>query len=411
MRKPLFNKLKFCILMSMSVFLLSGESVEPRREKAFFHGYLIQKPIIRIGLGINLEQIKIAASSGMKIYEVTNSYRLIAEDVDEVLIQGNREKLNEKYVIQVAQTRDRKEAESISQELKPKIDRKIYIANNLEDGINGTFKVKVGDFISRGDALVFITKLNQLGVKDTWIIREEITDEESKPLWILINDELKSLNDDTFLYFIPNNSQSYLVFKGRDYRGILTLKATKKGIVLINTLNLEDYIKAVVPSELSPYDFPELEAHKAQAVAARTYAFKNLGQFESLGFDLDDTPRTQFYKGMSAEHPLSSLAVEQTRGEMVLFKGKLIDALYTSTCGGATENVENVFLGPSLPYLRSVECIDEKHKGWHLESENSLLPVYLNGKNVSPQIALLISLGIIPEETSTAFYYDPVSSV
>ena len=86
--------------------------------------------------------------------------------------------------------------------------------------------------MTRGDALDYIVKLNQMGVKEPWIIREEITEEESKPLWILVNDELKSLHDETLLYFIPSNPESYLSFNNRDYRGLFVLKATHKGIVL-----------------------------------------------------------------------------------------------------------------------------------------------------------------------------------
>jgi len=76
--------------------------VEFGKDKNIFQGYLIPKPIIRIGLGVNLDQIKISASSGMKVYEVINNYKLIAEDIDEVFIKGFKEKLKEKYTIQVA---------------------------------------------------------------------------------------------------------------------------------------------------------------------------------------------------------------------------------------------------------------------------------------------------------------------
>jgi len=165
-----------------------------------------------------------------------------------------------------------------------KIEQKVYVRQTAEDGFFGRFKIIVGDFITREDALNYIGKLREHGVEDTWILREEITNEESKPLWIMVDNEFKSLSDNTELYFIPSNPQSYLSYKGRDYRGILTLKALSSGIVLVNTLYIEDYLKAVVPSELSPYDFPELEAQKAQAIAARTYAIKNMDSYADLGY-------------------------------------------------------------------------------------------------------------------------------
>jgi stage II sporulation protein D len=410
MRKLLIPSLKYIFAAFLALFLLGGEPDEFGKDKTFFHDYLIPKPVIHIGLGINLSQIKISASSGMKIYEVKKDYHLIAENATQAFVKGNREKLTEKYLIQVAQFPEQEEAERRAQELRFQIDRKVTVSNKMESGFDGPYKIMIGDFLTRDDALSYIIKLNRMEIKDTWIVREEVTEKESRPLWILINDELKSLRHATVLYFIPSSPQSYLSFKGRDYRGIFTLRASRKGIVLINTLNLEDYIKSVVPSELSPYNFPEIEAHKAQAIAARTYAMKNLGQYKELGFDLVDTPQSQFYRGMNAEHPLSNEAVESTRGMVAKYKGRLIDALYTSTCGGATEDVEKVFLGPALPYLRSTQCVYEKQKQWPLASQTFLAPVYAHGRNIGSSIALLISLGVIDAPARAEDFREPAAA-
>lgn len=404
MQIPHQKYIKFFISAFVAFFILGGQPVEFGEEKTFFHGFSIEKPIIKIGLGVNLSDIKISSSSGMKIYEVNAKYKLIAEDADEVRIKGHKEKLTEKFLVQVAQTKEREEAEEMGEELKTKIKQKIYVTEDSESEIEGSYQVNIGDFLTRGDALHFIKELNQIGIEESWILREEITLDKSKPLWILVNDKLINLYENTVLYFIPSHKQSYLTFNGRNYRGFFVLKASHKGIILVNILNLEDYLKGVVPSELSPYDFSELEAHKAQAVAARTYAIKKLGMHGDLGFDLSDTPKSQFYKGMSAEHPLSSQAVEMTKGEVVYYKGKLIDALYTSTCGGMTEDVENIFGGPSLPYLRNTECVYEKQKEWELTSKNSIFPVQVEGRNISPLIASLISLKVIPREINPAFF-------
>ena len=102
----------------------------------------------------------------------------------------------------------------------------------------------------------------------------------------MIQGRLVNLDEDSALYLIPSNPQSYLTYDGRNYRGIFILRGSPRGTLLINVLNLEDYLKGVVPGELSPYIFGEPEALKAQAVAARTYALKNLGQYGDLGFDL-----------------------------------------------------------------------------------------------------------------------------
>ncbi len=404
MQTPHQKYIKFFISIFVAFFILGGQPVEFGEEKTFFHGFLIEKPIIKIGLGVNLSDIKISSSSGMKIYEVNAKYKLIAEDTDEVRIKGHKEKLTEKFLVQVSRTKDREEAEEMAEQLETKIKQKIYVIEDSESEIGGSYQVNVGDFLTRGDALHFIKELNQIGIEESWIIREEITLDKSKPLWILVNDELISLQENTVLYFIPRNKQSYLSFNGRNYRGLFVLKASHKGIVLVNIINLEDYLKGVVPSELSPYDFSELEAHKAQAVAARTYAIKKLGMHDDLGFDLSDTPKSQFYIGMNAEHPLSSKAVRITKGEVAHYKGKLINALYASTCGGMTEDVENIFGGPALPYLRSTECVYEDQKEWELTSKNRIPPVHVEGRNISPLVASLISLKVIPRETDSAFF-------
>jgi len=124
-------------------------------------------------------------------------------------------------------------------------------------------------------------------------------------------------------------------------------------------------VRGVVPNELSPGGYPALEAQKAQAVAARTYAVKNRNQFASQGFDLLPTTRSQVYGGLSTEHPLSTQAVEETRGLVATYHDEPINALYTSTCGGRTEDVENIF-NESTPYLRGRECSLEGHA--HLSS-------------------------------------------
>ena len=120
------------IVIFCSLCLLGVKPAKIGDENAFFHGYSIEKPIIKVGLGVNLSDIEITASSGMKIYEINSRYKLIADDADEVRIKGHREELSEKYLVQVAQTKDKKEAEAITRELRSKIENKIYIKEDKE---------------------------------------------------------------------------------------------------------------------------------------------------------------------------------------------------------------------------------------------------------------------------------------
>jgi len=140
---------------------------------------------------------------------------------------------------------------------------------------------------------------------------------------------------------------------GKPYRGRIEVFVNSRGtLTVVNVVPVEDYLLGVVPRELG---LPSLEAQKAQAVAARTYAIANANGFASQGFDLLPTVYSQVYGGVSAETTMGTQAVLQTRGIYATYNGKPINALYTSTCGGRTENSENIFEFAE-PYLRGVEC-------------------------------------------------------
>jgi stage II sporulation protein D len=141
------------------------------------------------------------------------------------------------------------------------------------------------------------------------------------------------------------------------YRGsLVVLLNARRTLNLVNRVDLEDYLYGVVPAEMGPKRYDEIEALKAQSVAARTYALAHRAQFEAEGYDLCATPKCQVYAGLDGEDPLSNGAVDATRGLVIASAGTFADALFVSTCGGRTENVENVFVGEGAPYLISVEC-------------------------------------------------------
>jgi len=148
-------------------------------------------------------------------------------------------------------------------------------------------------------------------------------------------------------------------YNDRPYRGRIEVFTNLHGsLTVVNELGLEDYVRGVVANELSPGGYPAIEALKAQAIAARTYALKNRGHFMAEGFDVLPTTRSQVYRGLTSENPLSTRAVDETRGLIATYAGEPINALYTSTCGGRTEDAENIFNQP-VPYLRSRECAAE----------------------------------------------------
>lgn len=145
---------------------------------------------------------------------------------------------------------------------------------------------------------------------------------------------------------------------GKSYRGKMEVFVNSSGrITVVNVVPMEDYLLGVVPSELS---LPQIEAQKAQAVAARTYAVANKNGYGLDGFDMLPTVWSQVYKGVSIESKMGSQAVRETSGVVATYKGVPINALYTSTCGGRTEDSGNIFEF-SEPYLKGVNCsLEEK---------------------------------------------------
>ena len=152
-------------------------------------------------------------------------------------------------------------------------------------------------------------------------------------------------------------SAGFVSAKGRWYRGIIMIQNKNGKLTVINNVPLEEYIRGVVPAEMpSGWAY---EAHKAQAIAARSYALANLGKRARYGYDLKDTPEDQAYNGASAETAGTNSAVEETKGIVLTYNTKVISAYYSASAGGQT-NVNS--WGSSVPYLRSVPSFDDNVK-------------------------------------------------
>ena len=148
-----------------------------------------------------------------------------------------------------------------------------------------------------------------------------------------------------------------LKFDEKPYRGRLLIKGER----VINIVNVEDYLKGVVPCEMGN---TQIEALKAQAVAARSYAISKLNQYED--YDLLPNEGDQVYGGVESENSLATTAVDETYGLVLTHKGKVIDARYSSTCGGKTASSADTW-GKSCPYLRSVKdkfCVISPYYSW-----------------------------------------------
>ncbi|WP_319370324.1 SpoIID/LytB domain-containing protein [uncultured Ilyobacter sp.] len=148
--------------------------------------------------------------------------------------------------------------------------------------------------------------------------------------------------------------------KFNSYRGDLEFIPYKNKIMPVNSVQSEEYLYSVVPSEIGGY-FPE-EAIKAQILAARTYLYHNIQNYKYKEFDLMDNVNSQMYLGKVRENTKINKLVDSTVGEIIVFNGEPINALYHSTSGGITANNEDVWGGEPVAYLRSRDDSNNEEK-------------------------------------------------
>jgi len=179
-------------------------------------------------------------------------------------------------------------------------------------------------------------------------------------------EDLEEVKGKDKLKILPLEPSNLIFVNEKPYRGEITLLISSQGFTVINSLPLEDYLKGVLPLEIDPQ--AELEALKAQAIVSRTYALANLyRRHNKNGVNFCATTHCQVYGGAEVETPTCNQAVEETQGIVITYKDKLAEEVtYHSTCGGCTENNEDVFTSTPIPYLRSVNCYEATDgKKWY----------------------------------------------
>src|SRR5207237_1041094 len=148
----------------------------------------------------------------------------------------------------------------------------------------------------------------------------------------------------------PESNDAFISWGGKRYRGELFITAGDSGIVVVNRLPMDSYLRGVVPLEIGNRTSAEMAAIQAQAVAARTYAYKHLNN--ARAFDMYATVQDQVYGGVDAEKPLADSAILTTADIVVLYNGQPITTPYHSTCGGSTAAVTDDWYDQSEePYL------------------------------------------------------------
>lgn len=167
-------------------------------------------------------------------------------------------------------------------------------------------------------------------------------------------------------------------YKGKAYRGGIMPYLNSQGQMnILNYVNMEDYVKGVLNSEMG-YN-SDLEALKAQAVTARSFAAAHEANHESQGFNVCTTTHCQVYAGVSGEYDRTNQAVDETQGQMMYYNGQPVAGFYYANSGGHTENSEDVW-SEALGYLRARPDEFSPELAWTVELSKNDLNRVLSGK-------------------------------
>ncbi len=346
------------------------------------------EPSIRVGIVVNASRVSIGADQGLKVRESASRVPLMRATF---VAAGSGQP--PRFRVQVASFTAERPARQAAQRARAAVGLTPDVRWNEE---TRTYQVRLGEAPVREEAQVLAAKLERAGVSGAWVL------EEPAPGSGLVR-LLETGEELAVASVSPLLPGDLVTVDGAPYRGVVEVRGGAGGsLTTVNVLGMEDYLRGVVPNELSPLSFPELEALKAQAVAARTYALRNLGQFAVAGYDICATPACQVYRGQGSEHELADEAVARTRGVAAVHQGALVNALYTSTCGGHTEDVENIFEGDGQPYLRGVVCLPERSARATLATTAPLPPTLGTEDRLPRDAALLHALGVLETDSLAA---------
>lgn len=264
-----------------------------------------------------------------------------------------------RYAVQVSSISDRPSATAFADKIRAESGQPAGMTFDPSAPNGGMYRILAGDFPDAQAAQPLRGQLTQRGYgKDMLIVRRP-SDQPFEKRLAIVDDEGDGYTVNGASILVMPVSGESIAIGDKPYRTAARVLINPRGLLnVVNELNLEDYLRGVVPAEMGSKIYDEIEGLKAQAVAARTYAVRNLGQFAGEGFDICPGPACQAYKGFSGEEPLTDQAVRETAGLVMTFDGKPIDALYTSTCGGETSDVGTMFPGRNEPYLRRARCVE-----------------------------------------------------
>jgi stage II sporulation protein D len=306
--------------------------------------------LLRVGLATDEERVVVPCCDGVLVAAAGD--RVVARAHPLVVTPAHPSVSLGQFGVQVAALKDAAQAKNLASEVSKRVG---VGATAVFDAGLDLYRVRVGNFPDRATAETLRRRLVGLGLADAWVVARA-SGEVSAGLRVSQGDHTEEVEG---RWLTLESDRHTVSWDGKHYRGRLLVYLNDRGLLnVINELPVEEYLRGVVPREMGPSVYDRIEALKAQAVAARTYTLRNKGEFAGEGYDICATPRCQVYGGMDAEQPLTDEAIRQTAGEVLVYDGELVDALYSSTCGGHTEDVEIIFPLKHEPYLRGVPCME-----------------------------------------------------
>lgn len=234
--------------------------------------------------------------------------------------------------------------------------------------------IKVGKSLSAGESLKVKSKSN---LKVVTSDEQVINNTNNKEINIKFDGKNINLNGKNFnlnnfpqngAFLISSDSPIYVDKIKRNYGGAISFRVNNKKLDIVNRVDMDEYLKGVLPKEMSP-SFP-MESLKAQALCSRSFAINNYNKFIKNGYNLDDTTRSQVYYGKDVEEKTTNKAVEETIGQVIKYDGKVAETIFCASSGGYTVASSEAWGGNSVPYLISKEDPYSVHP-WNYELKNS----------------------------------------
>ncbi len=234
-----------------------------------------------------------------------------------------------------------------------KYNNKFY---NYDEALNFSKNYKNSYIYKDDNYYVMIGEFNSNNEANSYMLKENI------------NGEVTQINNSIGIYesnkltlgykdSVAIKSNENISISNKQYRNFIIVTCINNTLNVINTLNIEEYLYGVVPSEMPPSW--NKEALKAQSVASRNYAYSNLGIHKDENYDVCDTVHCQVYNGVTNETKSTTEAINETKGIFAYYNNELINAVYFSSSGGYTDDAENVW-GNSVPYLKAIKDDNEE---------------------------------------------------